>query len=175
MCSISANFDFGQFLFLFCGQFRLRPTINQLRNSNCNFDYRVMEGVGGPRECSNPLPNPGCNERDRLRPISTLASFFSTSANFDFGHFRLRPISTSANFWMLNFGTAKGRAPKGGGPKISRFFPLLPPQFSFFSPSLGGSFVEFWWCLKRRGPEMCTFQGPGLHKHHQNSTKRPPE
>ena len=31
-------------------------------------------------------------ERDRLRPISTSASFFSTSANFDFGQFRLRPI-----------------------------------------------------------------------------------
>ena len=37
-------------------------------------------------------------ERDRLRPISTSASFFFsssanwTSANFDFGQFRLRPI-----------------------------------------------------------------------------------
>ena len=30
----------------------------------------------------------------------------------------------------------KGGAPKGGGPKISRFFPL-PPQFSFFLPLLG--------------------------------------
>ena len=102
----------------------------------------------------------------------------STSANFDFGQFffRLRPISTSANstsanFWMLNFGTTKSGALKGGGPEgwspegwgpegwgprrvvgpkfRAFFFPLLP-QLSFFSPSL-------WWCLKRRGPEMCTF------------------
>ena len=84
----------------------------------------------------------------------------STSANFDFGQFRLRPILTSANFWMLNFGTTKSGAPKGGapkgrGPKISRFFFPLPPQLSFFSPSL-------WWCLKRRRPEMCTFGVLGL-------------
>ena len=60
--------------------------------------------------------------------------------------------------------------------------------------------MEFWWCLKRRGPEMCTFgvlglscaspggqvwwgrrgstahfRAPELQKHHQNSTRRPPE
>ena len=98
----------------------------------------------------------------------------STSANFDFGQLffrvrpiRLRPISTSANFWMLNFLTTKGGAPKGGGPNLEKvgsrslgprrvgpegwgpkfrsFFPL-PPQFSFFSHSLVGPFVEFWWC-----------------------------
>ena len=51
----------------------------------------------------------------------------------------------------------QGWAPKGGEPKISRFFFPLPPQFSFFLPSLRGLLVEFWWCLKRRGPEMCTF------------------
>ena len=38
-------------------------------------------------------------------------------------------------------------APKGGGPKISRFFFLLLPQFSFFLPSLGGLLVEFLWCF----------------------------
>ena len=37
-------------------------------------------------------------ERDRLRPISTSASFFFEFGQFDFGQFRLRPISTSANF-----------------------------------------------------------------------------
>ena len=51
--------------------------------------------------------------------------------------------------------TRKGGAPKGGRPEISRFFFPLPPQFSFFS--LCGPSVEFWWCLKRRCPEMCTF------------------
>ncbi len=41
-----------------------------------------------------------------------------------------------------------------GGPKISRFFFTLPPQNSFFSSLSGGPFVEFWWCLKRRGAQM---------------------
>ena len=64
--------------------------------------------------------------------------------------------------------------------------------------------MEFWWCLKRQDPQTCTFgalglscetpetpkafgvshdsprartctfEGPGLQKHHQNSTRRPP-
>ena len=42
-------------------------------------------------------------------------------------------------------------APKGGGPKISRFF-LLPSEISLFV-----LFVEFWWCSKRQGAQMCTF------------------
>ena len=41
-------------------------------------------------------------------------------------------------------------------------FPLLPPQFSFFLLSLGGLSVEFWWCLKRRGPKKCMFGVLGL-------------
>ena len=101
----------------------------------------------------------------RLRPV-----FFSSSANFDFGQFRLRPISTSANYSMLNFRTIKGGGPNleqvgsrslgtpsrwspeqwgaegWGGPKFRAFF-SLPPQFSFFLLSLGGPFVEFWWCV----------------------------
>ena len=49
-----------------------------------------------------------------------------------------------------------------GGPKMSLFFPPLPPHFSFFVLSRGGLFVEFWWCLKRQVPEMCTFGVLGL-------------
>ena len=52
--------------------------------------------------------------------------------------------------------------PKGGWAKISLFFFTLRPQFSFFLPSLGGLLVEFWWCLKRRDPEMFTFWVLGL-------------
>ena len=89
-------------------------------------------------------------------------------------------------------------------PKFSLFFHSPATIFFLSSLSLGGPFVEFRWCLKRRGPEMCTFvvlglsctlegpggpagashdsprphtctcQGPGLQKHHQNSTKGPP-
>ena len=46
-------------------------------------------------------------------------------------------------------------------PKFRAFFPL-PPQFSFFLLSLGGPFVEFWWCFEGRVPEMCTFEVLGL-------------
>ena len=49
---------------------------------------------------------------------------------------------------------------KGGGPKISLFFPC--PQNSFFSSLSGGLLVEFWWCLKRRGAQLCTFESLGL-------------
>ena len=92
--------------------------------------------------------------------------------------------------------------PEGWEPKISRFFSLSRHSFLFFFPSLLVFFVEIWWCLKRRCAQMCTFgvlglscetpaafgaagvshdnpraqtctfEGPGLQKHHQNSTKR---
>ena len=88
-------------------------------------------------------------ERDRLRPISTSASFF-----FRVWPIRLRPISTSANFWMLNFeGPRRVEAPKGGGPEGWRArrvgadrwggqnFALFPPSpakmFFLLSLSLG--------------------------------------
>ena len=57
-------------------------------------------------------------------------------------------------------GGSKGGGPKGGGPNISRFFFPLPPQNSFFSSLSGGLLVDFWWCLKRRGTQMCTFGEP---------------
>ena len=90
--------------------------------------------------------------------------------------------------------------PSAGPPKISLFFSPLPPQFSFFSHSFVGPFVEFWWCLQRRGAQMCTalgllcetpaasgpsglhtttrelqtctFDGPGASKHHHKTTRR---
>ena len=56
----------------------------------------------------------------------------------------------------------EGWGPERWGPEISRYFFPLPPQFSFFSHSLLVFFVEFWWCLKRRGAQMCTFGVLGL-------------
>ena len=47
-------------------------------------------------------------------------------------------------------------APNGGEPKISRFFFPSRSHFRSFSLS-GGLLVEFWWCLKRLDPQMCTF------------------
>ena len=64
--------------------------------------------------------------------------------------------------WAPKGGAPKGGAPQGGRPKISRFFSLSRHNFlSFFSLS-GGLLVEFWWCLKRWGPEMFTFGLLGL-------------
>ena len=145
-------------------------------------------------------------ERDRLLPISTLASFFfrlrpiSTSANFDFGQFDFDQF-LDVEFLVHQGWDPIGWRPRGWrhrrvGGKISRFFSLLPLlSFSW------GPYVEFWWCLKRRGPEMCTFgvlglscaspgapvwwgcpgfthvyiSGSGLQKHQQNSTQGPQE
>ena len=69
-------------------------------------------------------------------------------------------------------GAPKGGAQKGGGPRVgpgrvggpkfrSLFFPL-PPHFRSFLCLSGCLLVEFRWCLKRRGPEMCTFGVLGL-------------
>ena len=50
-----------------------------------------------------------------------------------------------------------------GGPKFRAFFFFPFPATIFFLLSLSwGPFVEFWWCLKRRGREMCTFGVLGL-------------
>ena len=48
-----------------------------------------------------------------------------------------------------------------GSPKFRAFFPS-PVQNSFFSSLSGGLLVEFRWCLKRRGAQMCTFGVLGL-------------
>ena len=58
-------------------------------------------------------------------------------------------------------GGPKGGGQRGGGPKIPHFFPTPTTIFFLSSLSLGGPFVEFWWCLKRWGPETWTFEGPG--------------
>ena len=43
------------------------------------------------------------------------------------------------------------------------FFSLLPPQFSFFSPSLGVLPLNFGGVFEFRDPEMCTFGLSGCH------------
>ena len=57
-------------------------------------------------------------------------------------------------------GARRVGAPKGGSlPKFCAFFPL-PPPFRSFCVSLGVFSWNFWWCLKRRDPQMCTFGEP---------------
>ena len=51
---------------------------------------------------------------------------------------------------------------EGWGAQNFALFFSLPPEISFFLLSLGGLLVEFWWCLKRRGAQMCTFGVLGL-------------
>ena len=92
--------------------------------------------------------------------------------------------------------------PSPGPPKISLSFFPLPPQNSFFFFPLWGSSREILVVFLKAGdPQMCmfgvlglssapkppglhttarelqtcTFEGPGLQKHHQNSTRRHPE
>ena len=57
--------------------------------------------------------------------------------------------------------TRKGGHPKGWGAQKFALFSPLPPQFSFFLPSLGGLLVEFWWC----------FEAPGLSNVHVRSSR----
>ena len=112
-------------------------------------------------------PDARACERDRLRPISTSANFdlgqfrlgpISTSANFDFGQFsdvefydhkgwkkwgpegwRPKPGKRGPEGWAK--GGARRVEPEGWGAQNFAFFFPLPPQFSFFSPSLGGPIV----------------------------------
>ena len=62
-------------------------------------------------------------------------------------------------------GAGRVGGPEGGGPKISRFFFFLSllPEISLSSRS-GGLLVEFWWCLKRRDAQMCTFGLSGCRR-----------
>ncbi len=73
------------------------------------------------------------------------------------------PRRSAKKGWAPKGGDQKDGAQKGGGPKISRFFFFpLPPQFSFFLLSLGGPFVEFWWCFRRPEPENVHVWALGL-------------
>ena len=109
----------------------------------------------------------------RLRP-----AFFFEFGQFDFGQFRLRPIST-ANFWMLNFLDGKVWSPQGWSPQ------RWSPQG--WSPEGWGSqnFALFFRFSRHNFPPGLAHDSPrtpNVHisghlrfKHHQNSTKGPPE
>ena len=72
-------------------------------------EFGVKNVAGdGKKKARNFRPPPF--ERDRLRPISTSASFF----------FRLRPISTSANFDFGQFLDVEFWDHKGGGPNLEK-------------------------------------------------------
>ena len=67
-----------------------------------------------------------------------------------------------------------------GAQNFALFLPS-PAQNFVLSLSFSGSLLaEFWWCLEAPGPsnvhvwiaQACTFEGYGLHKNHQNSTRR---
>ena len=89
----------------------------------------------------------------------------------------------------------KHGARRVGGPKFSRFFPSPDAKFVLFfslwvssrgilvvlrAGTLKCARLEFSGCrVKPRRPqssqETCTFEGPRLQKHHQNSTRRHPK
>ena len=77
------------------------------------------------------------------------------------------PILATSNpiFWpifLVSWWGPEGWGPERVGAQNFAFFFLLPPQFFVLFPSLLVFFVEFWWCLKRRGAQMCTFGVLGL-------------
>ena len=56
----------------------------------------------------------------------------------------------------------KGWGTEGWGTQNFTLFLPFPATVSLFLCLSGCLLVEFWWCLKRRGPEMCTFGVLGL-------------
>ena len=52
--------------------------------------------------------------------------------------------------------------PSAGLPQMSLFFFSLSRPFALCLSLSGCLLVEFWWCLKRRGAQMCTFGVLGL-------------
>ena len=102
------------------------------------------------------------------------------------------------SWWVPERWGPKGGAPKGWsqegveprrvgprkvGGQFRAFFFLSRHSFYSILPLLLVFFVEFWWCVKRRCTQMCTFGEPkrahlivpAFKKHHQNSTRRHPE
>ena len=127
---------------------RARPPTSEfnVRSSGSNIEVRSRSWDFNVR-CSL--------ERDRLRPISTLASFFlSTSANFDFCQFDFGQF-LDVEFWDDKvWGPRRVGSPEGGEPRRveprkveprrvraqkggRHNFALFFPQFSFFLLSLG--------------------------------------
>ena len=78
--------------------------------------------------------------------------------------------------WGFQGWGPEGWGPEGWGPEgwgaqnFALFFPV-PPQNSFFSFLCGAAGVSH----DSPRAQTCTFEGPGLQKHHQNSTRRHPE
>ena len=61
----------------------------------------------------------------------------------------------------------EGWGPEGGpegwgGPKFRAYSSLSRPHVRSFLCLSGYLLVEFWWCLRRRSPQMCTFGVLGL-------------
>ena len=146
ICSTSANFDFGQFrlrpFFFDFGQFRLRPAgRSRIGRSRASSSRGVSGGVSGG---SGPL---------RVRPRTVGPRRVVPEGLGPKGG---PPEGRGPEVWRprrrwggqpRKNGDLKGGAQKGGrSPKFRGFFPL-PPQFSFFLPSLGCLLVEFAGCF----------------------------
>ena len=86
---------------------------------------------------------------------------------------RIWPIFFGVGWWGVRCGGAVGvllgcwvgravgglglrKARRVGGPKFRAFLISPAAKFVLFFP-LWGSSAEFWWCLKRRGAQMCAF------------------
>ena len=130
--------------------------------------------------CGMPLVPPGTEEDAvELPAVLPFTELRTVCQGRAFAPAELSAIDFGHQFWgRHSVGPSKGGAPKGwkpqprksgpagwgpegwglegwGGPNISRYFPSSAAIFFLLALSWC-PFVEFW-CLKRRGPEMCTF------------------
>ena len=83
-------------------------------------------------------------------------------ARANFGQNQFWPIQFW--IWCVSWWGPERWGPEGGGgrgAKFRAFFPSPAAKFVIFSLS-GCLLVEFWWCLKRRGGQMCTLGVLGL-------------
>ena len=120
-----------------------------------------LDVSGGSRVCHRTRTP---RTQDRVEETDFGQSRFGQSifGHRGFGQSQFWPVLFwPIRYWPFGSGCVswpRRGGPRGGRPKISRFFFRVPLPLSLFSSlSLWGSSRGFWWCLKRRGFEMFTF------------------
>ena len=146
--STSANFDFGQFR-----QFRLRPIRMFGQFLDVEFLDHKRWGPEGwrpkPRKRWAPKPGAPKGGARRVGPEGWGAQKGGEPRRVE-----PRRVEPREPKW----GIPERWSPEGWGPKFFCFFfvrrRVLRHKIFFLLSLSWGPCVEFWWCLKRRGPEM---------------------
>ena len=155
-CHGASAIDFGQFrlrpaFFFEFGQFRLRPISTSASSTSASFRMLNFGTTKcGAFEWWGPTGGGPNLEKVGPRRVGSPEGWGAPKGG------EPRRVG-SPEGW-----SPEGWSPEGwGAQNFTLFFP--PPATIFFLLSISwGPFVEFWWCWKRRGPEMCTFGVLGL-------------